>query len=288
MRSFHLIVNSSSGNGSAAASGIRVARLLRDAGAATTLTHSLTAEQARQSAVEAVEQGSIVVAVGGDGTVGALAGAVLATGGTLGIVPGGRGNDFARQLGLPKEPEPLARLLLEGPKRAVDVIKVGDRIVVGSVYAGIDSLASQLVDKAHRLPRPLQYPLASLLAIAKHRPTTYSIKVDGRGMTLDAHTVVVANSGYYGSGMHVAPGAAVDDGILSIVLIRAMPRLRLVKALRMVYDGSHAELEEVTVLEGRQVSIASTGPVTAYGDGERISPLPVLAQVLPGALQVLA
>lgn len=288
MRSFHLFVNPASGGGSAAAVGVPVARLLREAGAAVTLTYSPGEQECRVLAGQAAGRGEVVVAVGGDGMVGSLAGTVLTAGATLGIAPAGRGNDFARQLGLPTDVDAIARVLLESPGRPVDVIDAGGRVVVGSVYAGIDSLSSELVNRAHRLPGPLQYPYAAVRAILTHRPTTYTLTVDGSTRTLDAHTVVVANSGYYGSGMHVAPDAAVDDGLLSVVVITAVSRLRLLTALRRIYDGSHVALDAVQVLHGREVALQARGPVVAYGDGERVAPLPLTVRVLPGALRVLA
>jgi len=168
------------------------------------------------------------------------------------------------------------------------VIEAAGQIIVGSVYAGIDSVSSELVNRAHRLPRSLQYPYASVRAMATHKPTNYTVTVDGERHTEHAHTVIVANSGYYGSGMHIAPAAALDDGILDIVIIKGVSRLRLLQAFRKVYDGSHVELDAVTVLSGRQVVIDAVATVTAYGDGERIAALPITARVLPSALNILA
>src|SRR3954462_10153740 len=111
----------------------------------------------------AVEQGDVVVSVGGDGMLSALAGLVSAAGGTLGVVPAGRGNDFARMLGLSSDPAEVAALLLDGAVRPVDLLALSlrgeaPRIVAGSVYSGVDARAGELVDRAHRLPRKAQYP----------------------------------------------------------------------------------------------------------------------------------
>jgi diacylglycerol kinase family enzyme len=220
--------------------------------------------------------------------VASLAGAVVEAGGVLGIVPSGRGNDFARQLGIGGTPQQVAGTLLEAAPRPVDVIDVGGRVVVGSVYAGVDSLASELVDRAHRLPRSVQYPYAAVRSVVEFRPSSYDVVVDGRAHRFEAFTVVVANSGYYGSGMHVAPDAVVDDGLLDVVVIRSANKLRLIRALPKLYDGSHVALEEVVVLRGRSVSVSAANPILAYGDGEQLGPLPVTAEVLPKALAVLA
>jgi diacylglycerol kinase family enzyme len=220
--------------------------------------------------------------------VASLAGPVVEAGGTLGIAPSGRGNDFARQLGVGGSPDQVAAILLEAEPRKVDVVDVDGRIVVGSLYAGADSLASELVDRAHRLPRSLQYPYAALRSVCRFRPARYDLVVDGTPHTFDAFTVVVANSGYYGAGMHVAPGAVVDDGVLDVVVIQAASRWRLVTAMPRLYAGTHTTLEEVVLLRGREVTVRADSPVLAYGDGERVGPLPVTARVRPGALQVLA
>lgn len=284
---FHLLINPAAGEGKSVAAGSSVATLLRESGAPVTVTHTVSVPHARSLAADAAARGAVVVAVGGDGTVASLASTLLA-GGTLGIVPCGRGNDLARQLGIPNDPAAITHVLLSEGVRAIDVIEVDGRVVLGSVYAGIDSLTSELVNRLHWLPQPLQYPVAALWAITVHRPTGYRLGVDGVEYRLDAHTVVVANSGYYGSGMHIAPTARLDDGLLNVVTIAAVSRLRLIQALRRVYSGSHVHLAEVRVFTGRDVEIASAGPVTAYGDGEPIGALPVRARVHPSALRVLA
>jgi YegS/Rv2252/BmrU family lipid kinase len=286
-RSFAFLVNPASGGGAAPAAVVPVARILREAGAVVEVTYSPGPAACRELVAQAVARGDVVVAVGGDGMVASLAGAVVEAGGALGIVPSGRGNDFARQLGIGGGPEEVAATLLEAAPRQVDVIDVGGRVVVGSVYAGVDSLASELVDRAHRLPRSVQYPYAAVRSVLGFRPSSYDVVVDGEAHRFDAFTVVVANSGYYGSGMHVAPGAVLDDGLLDVVVIRAASKLRLVRALPKLYDGSHVALEEVVVLRGRSVSVRAANPTLAYGDGEQLGPLPVTAEVVPKALAVL-
>ena len=117
----------------------------------------------------AVAAGEVVVAAGGDGMLASVAGPVVDAGGTLGIVPSGRGNDFARMLGLvgpDAEPEAVARTLLDAEPSAVDVIRVpagpargrSEHVVLGSLYAGVDSLASELVDGARGCRRPCSTP----------------------------------------------------------------------------------------------------------------------------------
>ena len=288
MRSFHLLVNPRSGGGAAGAAAVPVARLLREAGAQVEVTYS-TGPAATATLVEQIAAaGAVVVSVGGDGMVASLAGAVVAAGGTLGLVPSGRGNDFARQLGLTDRPGEVVDTLLHAEPQTVDVIDAAGRVVVGSVYVGVDSLASQIVNDARRVPHEVLYPYAAVRALATYQPLTYRVEVDGVASEHRAATVVVANSGYYGNGMHIAPSASLTDGLLDVVVIQPRSRLRLISWLPKLYDGSHVELDEVQVYRGRTVTLSSADPASAYGDGEPVAELPVTATVRPAALRVLA
>jgi diacylglycerol kinase family enzyme len=123
-------------------------------------------------------------------------------------------------------------------------------------------------------------------SLLTYTPTTFRLTVDGVSHEQDAFSVVVANSGYYGSGMHIAPMADVHDGLLDVVVLPAGSRVRMVRNLPKVYDGRHVDLPDVTVLRGRSVRVEAD-EVVAYGDGERIGPLPRTATVRPGAINVL-
>ena len=286
-RSFHCLVNPLSGGGAAPAAVVPVARLLREAGARVRVTYSPGPVACADLVHAAVAQGEVVVAVGGDGMLSSVATALVDAGGVLGVVPSGRGNDFARMLGLRGDAEHVAHTLLEGEPAPVDVVAAGGRIVLGSVYAGVDSLASEIVDRARRLPRAVQYPYAAVRAVLGASPTRFTLDVDGERLDEEAYTVVVANSGFYGAGMHIAPDASLTDGLLDVVVVRAASKLRLVRSLPRLYDGTHVDLDDVLVLRGRTVSLSGAAPVTAYGDGERLAVLPVTATVRPGALRVL-
>jgi diacylglycerol kinase family enzyme len=301
VRSFTFLVNPASGGGAAPAAVVPVARILRDHGASVDVTYSPGPRAMGALVAAAVKKGDVVVSVGGDGMLSSLAGLVSAAGGTLGVVPAGRGNDFARMLGLPSDPASVAALLLDGEVRDVDLVCLtlpgGEpRLVAGSVYSGVDARAGEIVDRSQWLPRKLQYPWAALRSLATYSPARYVVSVDGVESSYDAANVVVANSAYYGSGMKIAPAAAVSDGILDVVVIEAASKLALMRSLPKVYDGGHVSLPEVTVLTGARVELRATGtrPVPVGGDGEPLGQLPPLTgapavvEVRPGALSVIA
>lgn len=299
-RSFTFLVNPASGGGAAPGAVVPVARLLREAGATVDVTYSPGPHAMVTLVDEAVGRGDVVVSVGGDGMLSSLAGLVSARGGTLGVLPAGRGNDFARMLGLPGSSEDLARLLLAGSVRRVDLLALTGtsaerRLVAGSVYAGVDARAAEIVDRATWLPRSLQYPYAALRSLATYQPGRYRVAVDGIEHEFAAATVVVANSAYYGKGMKIAPAASVEDGVLDVVVIEAAGRLALMRSLPKVYDGAHVHLPEVTVLTGKRVEVRGTArsPIPVGADGEPLGALPALGaapavvEVVPGAVPVI-
>lgn len=298
MRSFSFLVNPLSGGGAAPAAVVPVARLLRDAGAEVEVTYSPGPRATLDLVKAGVARGDVIVAVGGDGMLSSIAGQVAQEGGVLGMVPAGRGNDFARMLKLSEDSEVIAKVLLTGAETPTDLIEVtlpgGEpRLVAGSVYSGVDARAGEIVDKVRWMPAKLQYPYAAVHSLATYVPCDFTVVVDGERASYRAATVVVANSGYYGKGIHIAPGASVTDGLLDVIVIEAVSRREMMKALPKAYDGSHIALDQVKVLRGTSVEISGSPSVPMGGDGEPLGMLPTshdapaVVRVLPGALKIL-
>lgn len=292
-RSFAFVVNRNSGTGPKDV--IAITRLLREAHCAVEVTYSTGIKATRTVVSEAVKRGDIVVSVGGDGTLSSVAGDVARLGGTLGIVPAGRGNDFARMASLPSEPERIAQTLLQAAPTPTDLISARlpngpTRMLASSIYAGVDAQAGLLVNRSRWLPRKLQYPSAALRSLATFRPATYYVTIDGEEYSFQAATVVVANSGYYGSGMNIAPEASIDDSFLDVVVVEAVGRLDMMRAFPRVYSGKHVQLDEVHTFRSRSVTVSAQPGRPLGGDGEPLGTLghtPINIDVSPGALQVL-
>jgi len=285
-RHLHLIVNPRSGGGKAVHLAAPVIAALRGLGADPRVTHSPSIAAADDLVRESVERGETVVAVGGDGMVSSLAGPVARHGATFSIIPVGRGNDFARQLGIPHRPDELAEVLLRADPVPVDAIEVAGEFVVGSVYAGVDSVTSETVNSLRRVPALLQYQYGAVRALASFPRTAFRVTVDDAVHEYEGFSVVAANSGYYGKGMHIAPDADVHDGLFDVVMIAAGNRARFIANLPRVYNGTHVTRDEIVVVRGRTVTIEASG-VPAYADGEPLSELPVTATMRAGALSML-
>lgn len=293
MRQFTAVVNPTAGGATSAAALLGVARLLREAGAGLETEYSHSLAHARELARRAGERGRVVLAVGGDGMAGGIGGALSGTGALLGLVPAGRGNDFARALRLPTDPAGLARVLLDGEPRSVDTIEVTsavhDRaVVLGSVYAGVDALANHHANSARLLRGTASYYAGALRAVAGWRATRYRVTVDGEEHAFTGYTVVAANSGYYGFNRLIAPAAEVDDGLLEVVMIHDAPRWLFFKLMQELETGAHVHRPQVRVLRGREIRVEADRAIPYGADGEVEGAVPVTARVLPGALRVLS
>ncbi|MFE7948158.1 diacylglycerol/lipid kinase family protein [Streptomyces sp. NPDC057426] len=292
MRQFTAVVNPTAGGSSGTAALLPLARLLREAGARLDTVYSRSLEHAQELARRAGAQGQVVLAVGGDGMAGCVGGALSGTDTVFGLVPAGRGNDFARALGLPTDAPGLARVLLDGVPRAVDTIEVESAAhapisVLGSVYAGVDAVANSHANASRLLRGAASYYAGGLRAVLAWRTATYRITVDGVPHERSGYTVVAANSGFYGFGRNVAPGASVDDGLLDVVVIGDAPKRHFFATMNELKTGAHVNRPQVEILRGKEIRIEADRPLPYGADGEVDATLPVTVRVQPGALNVL-
>jgi YegS/Rv2252/BmrU family lipid kinase len=283
-----LIVNPHAGGGRALRLLPAVEAELRGLGVAFRVERTTSMDHARELARGARDAGETVAAMGGDGLTGAIAGELSGGRGLLAVLPGGRGNDFARKLGIPHDPVAAARLLRDGAERAVDLAGAGESCFLGILSAGIDSRVNAIANET-RLPLGTNvYVYAVLRAIVDWRAADWEVTVDGEARTFSGYSVAVANSGVFGGGMFLAPDAALDDGLLDVVLIAAQSKLSYLRGLPRVFNGSHVHDPAVTMLQGREVGVRADRPFTAYADGDPVADLPLTVRVRPGALRVVA
>ena len=283
-----LIVNPSAGGG-------RAGRALADVRAALTrlgLEHHVettrTLGHAGELGVEAVGAGETAVAFGGDGLVGAVAGAIKHSDGVLGVLPGGRGNDFARTLGIPLQPVAACDVLAAGAIRSLDLGAVGERTFIGIASCGFDSEANRIANETRVVRGNLVYAYAALRALAGWRPATFSVTLDGGApRTFTGYTVAAANSKAYGGGMLLAPDASLEDGLLELVLVEHVPKLRFLRLLPTVFRGEHVRQPSVHVARGAEVEISADRAFTMYADGDPIAELPATVRALAGAVRVM-
>ncbi|MFF0311447.1 diacylglycerol kinase [Streptosporangium sp. NPDC004379] len=263
---------------------------LRSGGAEVSVILGESADDALERACTAVAEGpGALVAFGGDGLVHLAVQAVAGTDVPLGVIPAGTGNDIAAALGLPvRDPLAAADAVLRGRVRTVDAARAGaDEWFAGVVACGFDSRVNERANRLTWPPGMARYVVALAQELRSFRPIPFRLDLDGEVVEREAMLVAVGNTCSYGAGMRVCPAAVPDDGLLDVTILGAVPRGEFLRTFPRVYRGTHVSHPSVTVHRVRRVTLEAPG-VVAYADGERLGPIPLTCEIVPGALNVLA
>ncbi|MBO0900329.1 diacylglycerol kinase family lipid kinase [Cellulomonas sp. zg-ZUI222] len=303
MSTVGLVVNPVAGTGQGTRVGRRAHRLLERAGHVVHDLSAPTLAQATHLARQAATVGlDALVVVGGDGMVHLGVDVVAGTDVPLGIVAVGTGNDVARALGLPRADVDRAvavidRALRDAPQR-VDALRAGPpdgsrgTWCAGVLSCGLDAAVNA---RANALTWPrghARYLRALPPELAAFRPYGYRVQVDDVVWESAGTVVAVANTPWFGGGLPIAPDAVPDDGLLDVVLAGPLTRRQALGVFPRIYRGKHVDDPRVQVLRGRRVLVEPApalgpAPPVAFADGERVDALPLLVEVVPGALGVL-
>jgi YegS/Rv2252/BmrU family lipid kinase len=297
-----LIVNPAAGGGKAGRLAPRALAELRRRGLTVRRRDTRDLPHARELALAAARAGETVVVLSGDGAAGAIADVLRdAPGAVLGLLPGGRGNDLVRVLGISQELDDACATIADGVPRAIDLGEVLDgdqpraqpsraRAFVGIASVGFDSEANRIANEAPSWLGNLVYAYGALRALVAWRPARFEVELDppGERRTFSAYTVGAANSKTYGGGMRAAPDALLDDGLLDVLVLENVGKLAfLTKILPRVFSGTHTREPCVHSFRAREVAISADRPFTMYADGDPIGELPLRVRAVPAAIDVL-
>jgi YegS/Rv2252/BmrU family lipid kinase len=287
-RRFAVLVNPVAAGGRALRRLPAVTAELERLGAHHRAVETKSIEHACEEALAAADAGEVVAALGGDGFLRPLAGVLAGGPGALAVLPGGRGNDFARVLGIPADPEVAARVAVRGAERMLDLAEVNGKPYIGIASLGFDSEANRIANEARFVRGNLVYLYAALRAVASWKPARFTIVVDGERHEMIGWSAGVCNSKVYGGGMYVAPQAELDDGKLDVVAKAETSKLRFLRDVPFLFNGRFLELPSTRVYRGEQITIESDRPFDVYADGDPLARTPATMRVRHQVLRVIA
>lgn len=299
-----VVVNPTAGRGAA---GRRLPAVLRELlhgmpGVSLRVHQATSYTEARLRCIDAVESArpgtyggrrDCLIVMGGDGMMHL---ALNAAGGSqvpIGLIPAGTGNDFCRGVGVPQRASAAARVIAAGKTTRMDLMQVdgqlangAGRCLVGSVVStGYDSKVNRRAN-AMRLPvGAVAYAYAALSELAKFEPLRYRLLLDGIPRVQTAMLVGVANSGFFGGGMRIAPGYCITDGLLDVTIIHPVSRTTLLRLLPSMFDGSFVRDPAVERVRVQRVEVDGDD-LYGMADGEALGPAPLSCTALPSALSV--
>ena len=286
-RRFALLVNPSSSGGRAARSLPAALAELDRHGARHRTIETRSLEHAAEEAVRAGEQGETVAALGGDGIIRPIAGALAGKDASLAILPAGRGNDLARVLGIPADPTEAARIAVEGDEWEMDVAEVDGTPYVGIASLGFDSICNRIANDTKIIKGGLVYLYSALRTLAGWKAASFQVTVDGERHEVTGYTVAVGNSKAYGGGMYLLPDAELDDGLLDVLMISDHGKLTFLRGLARVFKGTHLDSPHARLARGSVVEVRADRQFVVYADGDPVGATPATMRVKRRCLRVI-
>jgi diacylglycerol kinase (ATP) len=249
---------------------------------------------AEHAAARAVGDGCTVVFVaGGDGTLNeALNGVASQAGGldhvTLGVIPLGTGNDFANALGIPTDVDEALEVLVRRDVRQVDAGRLNDRLFVNVSGGGfIASVSEAVTPQLKSIAGRLAYLVGGAQTLLDFEPVRVTLAAEPGGERVGAnvYAFAVCNAPMIGGGRLIAPLASIDDGLLDVCVIDAMPTLEFVALLRRVAGGDHMDDPRVRYLRAAQLTMQFDRPILVNTDGEVLETDRCRYELLPKAVR---
>lgn len=279
----HVLINQLARRGKGAKAANLIFRCLDELSVDYALVPGETLLEVKNNLQELVDQGAErLIVAGGDGIVHLAIQAVAGSSTTLGVIPSGSGNDFARALGLPMKIKDASKVAFSEPSK-LDLLKVNSRWVASVLTFGFSADVNTLANRMRRPKGPSRYTFATLFCLPKLQSRELELRVDDRRFTFDLVLGTVANTSDFGGGMKIAPDANPADGNANLTLVTRIGRIELLRFFRRVFDGSHLLHPKVHTLDGKVIEISSEG-LDIWGDGELIGVSPLRIELVPQAL----
>lgn len=245
-----------------------------------------SAAEASAGARDAVRQGyDLVIAAGGDGTVGTIACELLDSETALGIMPLGSVMNVLRSLDLPRDLGAAAAIIAAGSSRRIDVGEARGRIFFESGSVGMNAAIFREVNRIDR--GEWRGLLGSIWVALRYNPARMTIALDDRTIRTRALLITVSNGPYTGLGFTVAPGARLDDGLFDLRIFQGFSRWELLRHFAAIAFGRRRPSPKIETYRSAQVHVATVHPLAARADAHDLGTTPILFTVRHGALRVI-
>lgn len=283
-----LIINPLAGNGKGRESFEKICETLKSCMGRFTVHLTHYPGEAKRLAIDAVATGSrLVIVCGGDGTINEVANGLFGSQTPLGIIPVGRGNDFAKALGIPTQIEAACYLIKKDKTRQINTISVGDRIFCSVAGMGISSGVNEIANKGGLGPGPLPYIIPVWQVIQDYTFPQIQLDYDDGRYEGEISLLAIANTAYYGGGMMIAPEARPDRDFLDIYVVEKTSKPQLLFNLPALFWGGHINKPFVKHFKSSAAVISSPHPLPIYADGEFFQNTPAEFIINPLSLNVI-
>lgn len=242
----------------------------------TDITYKITTTEKPMEATEITVKGlkegfDTVVAVGGDGTINEVTNGIVKVGrGTLGVIPGGTGNDLSRTLGISPNVEEALASIIRGKTKSIDIGQANGKMFTNVASMGLDAEIARNTEGLKKFFKGKAAYIASLLkTIISYKTKKLSIVLDDKKIQRDILLIAVGNGRYYGGGMEICPMASIDDGFFHVCTISKINKIKLLFIFPSVFKGKHGKYKKyVEFHKAKSVKIILEEKAYVNVDGE--------------------
>lgn len=247
---------------------------------------------AAELAARAAAEGACrVLVAGGDGTLCEAAEGLAASGNSceLAIYPMGTGNDAARTLGLDRDLESVVRTALTGVPRAVDLIRVGDRLVLNAIGIGLTADINERAARIKGMRGIGVYLVTAMVSVIKFRTSPVRLESDEQSLSSSMAILAVHNGPTTGGGFALTPGAVPDDGLFDVTLVPDVLFFGRLSRLAAALRGTLNNCEGTVAFRTRSLDLHHDEPLAIHFDGNegRIEGPVTRFEIVPKALKIV-
>lgn len=241
------------------------------------------------------EKVTVMIALGGDGTIQEVVNGLIGTNTPLGIIPAGTGNDFSRGLGIPLKHDKALERILSGKPEMIDIGLINSTYFCTVAGIGFDGEVAQKTN-ASRYKKllnfvrmgQLSYMISALNVLFHYKPTDISLRIDEKLYKIPkVWLVAVANLPFYGGGFMICPEAKSNDGLFDICIVQGMTKSEFLRIFPLVLKGKHTSSPFIKIIKGKEIEIYSSTPLMVHGDGEMFGHTPIHIRIEPSSLYVV-
>lgn len=252
--------------------------------------HTTEEDPGKELAKKAADEGAeLVIAAGGDGTIHAVAGGLIGTKSTLGIIATGTMNNLARSLQISEEIRQACQVIAQGDIKQVDVGQINGHVFLEVAGIGLDAALFPAAEeiKTAGVLSTMRGVVGGLFKLFTFRPTRMKITFDDhKSRSYHAIQVTICNSPSYGAHLQVAPEALMDDGLLDVVIYKNFSKLEYIRHAISISQGRRTLQPGISHHRSRSLQVTSDEPIEFHADGIPHGYTPASVKVVAGALRV--
>jgi diacylglycerol kinase (ATP) len=272
-----IILNPAAGRGRAGEMRKRLVSCLQEKKIPFQLELTKEPGHAKEIAFRMSENFETIVAAGGDGTVNEVVSGIVGRKAAVAILPIGSGNDFSKVIGISKTIDHAIDAIINGRRKLLDLGKVSywnnsgekkERYFINTLGMGLDAEIAKETKQIKFLRGLPLYLLAAIKAIQKHSPNEYKITEDKITKFERAFFICAGNGCFEGGGFKLLPNANPNDSLLDICILGVMPIHKAIGIIPKLINGTHENLQKVSMWESRKFIIEGKNTFILHGDGE--------------------